>query len=94
VDIEHRNGDTQAGAGTAIGLLEIGATGLFQPLDDAADVGQANLGELGIDIAAAALEHTENIARRHRVPGRQGVKDRQRAALLLGIGDGAVRIAG
>ena len=93
VDVENRNGDAQAGAGAAIGLFEVGTAGLFQSLDDAADIWQADFRELGIDIAATALEDAENIAWRNRVPGRQGIENGQGTALLLGIGDRAMRIA-
>ena len=89
VDVEHRDRHAQAGRGAAIRLLEIGAAGLFQPLDDPADVGQADFWELRIDRAPAVFEHAENVARRNRVPGRQRIQDRQRPARLLGVGHGA-----
>ena len=94
VDIEYRNGDAQAGSGTAVGLFQVRTTGLFQPLDDAADIGQSDFRELSVDIAATALEYAENIAWRNRMPGRQGIEDWQGPAILLRIGHGAVRIAG
>ena len=93
VDVQHRNRDAQAGAGAAVRLLEVGTARLFQTLDDADAVGQADFREGRVDVSAAALEHAEDVARRNNVPGRQRIHDRQRAARLLGFGHGAVRCA-
>jgi hypothetical protein len=83
VDVEDRDRDAQAGAGAAVRLLEIGPARLLEPLDDAVGVGQADFGELVADVAPAALEHAEDVARRDHVPARQRIERRQRAARLL-----------
>ena len=66
VDVEHRDRDAEAGARAAVRLAEVGPARLLEPLDRAGRVGQADLGELGADVAAAALEHAEDVAGRDR----------------------------
>ena len=81
-DVEHRDGDADAGAGPAIGLADVGPARLLQSLQLAQRVGQADLGELGDDVAAAALEDPERVGRRHGLPGRERVERLQHAARL------------
>ena len=50
VDVEHRDGDAQAGAGAAVGLADVGPARFLQPLDLAGGVGQADLRELRADV--------------------------------------------
>ena len=76
-DIDHRHRDAAAGAGAAIGLLDIRAAGLIKLLQRAARIRQTDFRELRADHAAATLEHAENIAGRHRLPGRQRRECRQ-----------------
>jgi hypothetical protein len=57
-------------------------------------VGQADFRELAVDVAPAAFEHAEDVARRDHVPGRQRIQLGQRAARHLIRGDSARRLAG
>ena len=86
VDIEHRDCHPEAGTGAAIGLLEVGPSGLFHALAVAAGVGQADFGKLGADRAPAPLKHAENVARRDHLPAGQGVKLGECPARLLAFG--------
>ena len=79
--------DAKAGAGAAVRLAEVGPARLLEPLDRSGRVGQADLGELGVDVAPAALEHAEDVARRDDVPGRQRVELGEHAARALLGGD-------
>ncbi len=94
VDVEHRNGDADAGAWPAIGLLEIGPPRLLEPLDLPQRIGQADLGEIGVHIAPAAFEHAEDVAWRNDVPARQRIERRKRATRRLLVGQLAGRPAG
>jgi hypothetical protein len=76
VEVEHGDGDAQAGAGAAVRLLELRAAGFLEALDAAARVGQADLGEGAADRTAAALEHAEDVGGGQHVPGRQRIDDR------------------
>ena len=87
VDVEDRDRDAKAGAGAAVRLADVGPARLLEPLDAAGRVGQADLGELGVDVAAAALEHAEDVARRHDVPGRQRIELGEHAARLLRLAE-------
>ena len=80
VDVERRDRDAQAGGGTAVRLLEVGPPRLFQTLDRARGIGQADFGELRVDRASAALEHAEHIARRDHVPGGERIHLGEHAA--------------
>ena len=46
-DVEHRHGDARAGAGAAVGLPEVGAARLLEPLQQAGAVRQPGLRETG-----------------------------------------------
>ena len=72
-----RHGDARAGAGAAVGLPDVGASRLVEQLQLAQRVRQADLGEQVADDAAAALEHAEDVARRHRLPRRQRIELRR-----------------
>ena len=85
VDVDHRHRDAQARAGAAVRLADVGPARLLDALDRAGGVGQADLGELRADVAPAALEHAEDVARRNRVPARDRIELGQRAA-RLGLG--------
>ena len=69
--------------GPAVGLADFGPTGLLQLLQLAVGVGQADLGELGADGAAAPLEHPEDVGRRRHLPGGEGRERRQVAPRRL-----------
>ncbi len=86
MDVEHGDRDAQARAGTAVRLFEVGAPRLLEPLDAARRVGQADFGELRVDVAPAALEDAEDIAGRQHAPARQRIHFRERAALFLFVG--------
>ena len=79
VNVEHRDRNAVAGAGTAVRLLEVRAAGFFEPLDLAGLVGQADFREQRADIAAAALEHAEDVGNRCRLPARHRIDLRQDA---------------
>ena len=61
-----------AGGRAAIRLAHVRAAWFVELLDGAADVGQADLGELRHVDLATALEHPEHVGRWHGLPGRQG----------------------
>src|SRR3546814_8299856 len=62
VEVEDCDPDAQPGAGPAVRLLEVGAPRLFEPLDAASRVGQADFGKLRVDGATAAFEDAEDVA--------------------------------
>ena len=64
----------EAGAGAAVRLADVGPSRLLQALRSTERIGQADLRELGADVAPAALEDAEDIAGREDVPGRQGME--------------------
>src|SRR5690606_5251614 len=78
--VDHRHRDPRAGGRAAVGLLDVGAARLLQALDQPQRVGQAGLGEGGVDVAAAALEHAEDVGLGGYFPGRQREQLRQDAA--------------
>lgn len=93
MDVERGDCHAQASARATARLLEIGTARFLQPLDRPGRIGQADLGELRLDIAPAALEHAEHVTGRDHMPGRQRVQLRQRAARFFSVGQLAGRIA-
>src|SRR5215467_12264214 len=69
-DVQNRYRDAQPGPGAAVRLAEIGTPRLFEALQLALRIGVADLGELGNDVASAALEDAEDVAGREHLPGR------------------------
>ena len=70
-EVENRYRDTNTGAWTAARLFDVELARFLQALDDADQVGQADLGEQIEDIATATFENTEDIAGGDGFPGRQ-----------------------
>ena len=83
VNVQDRHSDAQAGAGSTRRLTDVRTAGLFQPLDLAGRAGQADLGELGGDVAPAAFEHPEDVAGRGHLPCRDRIQHRQGTATGL-----------
>jgi hypothetical protein len=73
-DVEDRNGDPQPGAWAAIGLADIWPSRLLETLQLSLRVGVADLRELGANVAATALKHTENVTGREYLPGWQRIE--------------------
>ncbi len=71
VDVQHRNRYAIAGARAAIGLFQIRPAGFLELLQLARFVGQADFRKQRADVAAAALEHAEDVRDRRRFPTRQ-----------------------
>ena len=69
MDIEQRDRDPQASARPAVRLADIRTAWLFQPLQRAEGIRQADLGEGWVDVAPAAFKHAENVPRRCHLPG-------------------------
>ena len=78
-DVDHRHRDARARARAAVRLAEVGPARLLDPLQLAGRVRQAGLREQVRDVAAAALEHAEDVAGLERFPGRQRIELRQDA---------------
>ncbi len=74
VDVEHGHGDARAGAGAAVALADVGPARLLEPLDLAGGVRQSGLGEEIREIAAAVLEHAEDVGRSQVLPARQRIQ--------------------
>ena len=70
-DIYQRHRDTVAGTRAPVRLPDVRAPWLVQFLQGTGDVGQSDFRKLGAIDLAAALEHPEHVARRHRLPRRQ-----------------------
>ena len=86
VEVEHRHRDPEAGGRAPVRLAEVGPARLLQPLNVAADIGQADLRKQVEDVAAAALEHPEDVARRDHLPGRQRRERGQDATVAHRVG--------
>jgi len=67
-DVQDRDCDPQPGTRAAVGLADVGASRLLEPLQLTRRVRVADLGELGDDVATAALEDTEDVTRRKDFP--------------------------
>ena len=78
-DVDERHRNASACAGTAVGLLDIGTPRLLEQLQLAGAVRYPDFGKLAADNATAALEHTEDVARRNCFPRRQRIQLRQHA---------------
>ena len=88
-DVEDRDRDPQPGARAAVRLADVGAPRLLEQLQLAGRIGSADLGELGADRAAAALEDAEDVAWRQDLPGRQRIELWARCrgrAIIAGVG--------
>ena len=94
VNVEDRDRHPQPGAGAAVGLLEVGPSGFFEPLDLSAGIWQADLGKGAAVGPPTVFEHPEYVPRWHHVPARQRIERGQRAARCLALGDLSRRIAG
>ncbi len=81
-DVEDRDRDAQARAGAAVRLADVGPARLLDALELAVRVRQADLGEGAIDVAAAALEHAEDVGGRIILPRRQRIDLRDDAVIV------------
>jgi hypothetical protein len=79
-EVDHRHRHPVASARATVRLPQVRPARLVEALQEAQHVGQADLGEGGVDDPAAALEDPEHVGRRHGLPGRQWVQGRQHAA--------------
>ncbi|CAI8365779.1 MAG: Uncharacterised protein [Hyphomonas sp. TMED17] len=70
VNVENRDCHPQAGAWPPVGLTDIGPARLFDSLQLAERIRQADFRELSDDIAAAAFEYAEDVGWRNDVPSR------------------------
>src|SRR6185369_13808504 len=78
-DVDHRHRDARARARSAVGLTEVRPARLFDSLQLTVRVRQTSLWEQVRDVAAAALEHAEDVAGLERLPRRQRIELRQDA---------------
>src|SRR5262245_41427953 len=78
-DVDDWHGDSRARARPAIGLPEIGTPRLFDALQLPIGIRQARLREHAVDVASAAFEDAEDVARLHRLPRGQRIELRHDA---------------
>ena len=76
MNVKRRNGDTQTRSRPAIGLLQIGAPRLFQTLNLAGWIRQADFGELRVNRAPAAFKYAEDVCWWNDMPCRQRIHRR------------------
>ena len=82
MNVQHRNGDADAGCRPAVRLADVRAARLLQSLQLAEGVRQADLRELGDDVAPAPFKHAEDVGGGQNLPRRHGVQLGKCAARL------------